>query len=83
MHCYKFLGIPCYEYYKTSVFQIIYNKHSGTLAIADSKLLCLRQDYGGTFLLKTALKRSFNKTVPVELPLDEVVIHFFLIRKFY
>ncbi|KAM3721402.1 Baculoviral IAP repeat-containing protein [Dirofilaria immitis] len=51
--------------------RIIYNKNSGTLAIADSKMLCLRQDYGGTFLLKTALKRPSNKTVFVELPLDE------------
>ncbi|VDK62166.1 unnamed protein product [Onchocerca ochengi] len=51
--------------------RIIHNKHSGTLIIADSKMLCLRQDYGGTFLLKTALKRPSNKTVSVELPLDE------------
>ncbi|VDN82160.1 unnamed protein product [Brugia pahangi] len=51
--------------------RIIYNKHSGTLAVADSKMLCFRQDYGGTFLLKTALKRPSNKTVSVELPLDE------------
>lgn len=58
--------------------QIIHNKHSGTLIIADSKMLCLRQDYGGTFLLKTALKRPSNKTVSVELPLDEVNISLFL-----
>ncbi|EJW77830.1 hypothetical protein WUBG_11261, partial [Wuchereria bancrofti] len=51
--------------------RIVYNKHSGTLAVADSKMLCFRQDYGGTFLLKTALKRPSNKTVAVELPLDE------------
>ncbi|KAL3998353.1 Ubiquitin-conjugating enzyme family protein [Acanthocheilonema viteae] len=51
--------------------RIVYNKHSNTLAVADSKMLCLRQDYGGTFLLKTALKRPSNKTVSVELPLDE------------
>ncbi|VDO23589.1 unnamed protein product [Brugia timori] len=51
--------------------RIVYNKHSGTLAVADSKMLCFRQDYGGTFLLKTALKRPSNKTVSVELPLDE------------
>ncbi|CAG9537736.1 unnamed protein product, partial [Cercopithifilaria johnstoni] len=51
--------------------RIIYNKHNSTLAVADSKMLCLRQDYGGTFLLKTALKRPSNKIVSVELPLDE------------
>uniref|UniRef100_A0A915PSQ5 UBC core domain-containing protein n=1 Tax=Setaria digitata TaxID=48799 RepID=A0A915PSQ5_9BILA len=51
--------------------RIIYNKNSGTLAVADSKMLCLRQDYGGTFLIKTALKRPSYKTVSVELPLDE------------
>lgn len=53
---------------------MMYNKHSGVLAVADSKMLCLRRDYAGTFLLKTALKRPWTKNVSVELPSDEVIV---------
>ncbi|VDK73715.1 unnamed protein product [Litomosoides sigmodontis] len=64
-------ALPLATYRLNPNARIIYNKHSSTLAVADSKMLCLRQDYGGTFLLKTALKRPSNKCVSVELPLDE------------
>ncbi|VDN22762.1 unnamed protein product [Gongylonema pulchrum] len=52
---------------------MVYNKHIGTLAIADSKMLCLRRDYSDTFLLKTALKRPSPKIVSVEMPSEEAV----------
>ncbi|VDN37775.1 unnamed protein product [Gongylonema pulchrum] len=52
--------------------RMVYNKHIGTLAIADSKMLCLRRDYSDTFLLKTALKRPSPKIVSVEMPSEEV-----------
>ncbi|VDN07059.1 unnamed protein product [Thelazia callipaeda] len=64
-------SLPLATYRLNPNARMIYYKHSGTLAIADSKMLCFRRDYCGTFLLKTALKRPSAKTVSVELPLDE------------
>lgn len=55
------------------ILQMVYYKHNGALLIADEKVLCIRRHFGGTFLMKTALKSSTEKLVAVEIPLDEVI----------
>lgn len=53
-------------------FQIFYNNNSGSLIFANERLMCIRRQHSGTFLLKTALETNCGAMINLEIPIDEV-----------